>query len=99
LGHTQTSKWLLSLVIGGILAACLVTLAKGTEPSSHHLALLAGVLLASIWNRLDSRRRGYEASLSLGQARASIKTGNGADGVGRHGDDGDEHHIEKGGGA
>jgi hypothetical protein len=77
--HRQSSKWLLSLVILGGMAASLAALAKGIEPSSHHLVLYGGVLVVAVFNRLDSRRRGYEASLSLGQARATIKTGNGAD--------------------
>ena len=65
-----TSKIMLGawIVLGGVL------LIKGVGPAEG--TMWACGLLATVWNRIDSRKRGYKMSLSLpggGEARLESK--------------------------
>jgi hypothetical protein len=79
------------------------------ELGSEKLAIYLAVLGVLVWNRIDSRKRGYRVSLSgLGGAKMSVEVGggvvsgeledgvDGGDGVGVGGDVVDESGVEGG---
>ncbi len=69
MSRIQTSKALLWLVILAGLGALL----WGIDPTATQLAGYGLILTASIYNRLDSRARGYKFSAECGPAKFGLE--------------------------
>lgn len=69
--RTQSSKFLLALIV----VAGMAMMALGFFAETNNLIVYGLILGVAVFNRLDSRARGYKLSLSAGAAQATIETG------------------------
>lgn len=69
-GRVHSSK----VVLGLAAVAGLALLPFGLFAEMNNLMVYALILGAAVFNRLDSRARGYKFSLQVGAAQATIET-------------------------
>lgn len=71
--RTQSSKIMLALAAGAGLAL----LPLGFFAELNNLIVYGLILGVAVFNRLDSRARGYKFTIQAGAAQASIESGTG----------------------